>query len=441
MQLDQALTHVAVLGAAGKMGSGIALLILQEMARLQLENNGKKDPASYVLKLIDINETAFPALREYLRDQLLKYAEKNINSLRQQYAQNKSLISNEEIIQAYVREALDLVFFETELEAAKNANLVFEAILENVELKAQALRTIADQSHHKGFFLTNTSSIPIQVLNEKAKLNNRVIGFHFYNPPAIQKLLEIIASPETDSTLINIANELAKRLKKIVVHSKDEAGFIGNGHMMREVVFACKKVEELSRDYSLEESIYLINRVTQDWLVRPMGIFQLMDYVGLDVCQHIGHIMRTYLKDPSLKVELIDRIVKNGVLGGQNPDGTQKNGFFSYSKHAIQGIYSLQKSSYIPLSDIHVDHVLGDLPKGHLSWKAMQKEANKTFLLKSYFENLNAQNTWGSELAQDFLHHSFAIANKLVADGVAASLSDIDKVLIHGFYHLYGTKV
>ena len=131
--------------------------------------------------------------------------------------------------------------------------------------------------------------------------------------------------------------KLAKRLKKIVVHSKDEAGFIGNGHMMREVVFACKKVEELSRDYSLEESIYLINRVTQDWLVRPMGIFQLMDYVGLDVCQHIGHIMRTYLKDPSLKVELIDRIVKNGVLGGQNPDGTQKNGFFSYQSTRYRG--------------------------------------------------------------------------------------------------------
>ena len=58
------------------------MLILQDMVRLQLENNGKKDLASYVLKLIDINETAFPALREYLRDQLLKYAEKNINSLK-----------------------------------------------------------------------------------------------------------------------------------------------------------------------------------------------------------------------------------------------------------------------------------------------------------------------------------------------------------------------
>ena len=67
--------------------------------------------------------------------------------------------------------------------------------LKTWKLKAQALRTIADQSHHKGFCL-KMSSIPIQVLNEKAKLNNRVIGFHFYNPPAIQKLLEIIASPE-----------------------------------------------------------------------------------------------------------------------------------------------------------------------------------------------------------------------------------------------------
>lgn len=444
MQLDQALTHVAVLGAAGKMGSGIALLLLQEISRLALKKCDTTHRESFVLNLIDVNEDAFPTLRTYLRDQLFKYAEKNINFLRQCYAKNKELVSNEEIIDTYVNGAWDLVYFDTGLDAAKNAHLVFEAIIEDIEIKAKVFRTIVEHGNKTGFFLTNTSSIPIHVLNEKANLNNRIIGFHFYNPPAIQKLLEIIVPSNTDPQLIKMVSELAKRLKKTIVNSKDVAGFIGNGHMIREITFACQKVEELSPEYSLTEAIYMVNRVSQDWLLRPMGIFQLIDYVGIDVCQHISGIMRTYLKDLSLKEKLIDQMVKKGILGGQNPDGTQKDGFFSYAKNMIKGIYSLSQEKYIPITDaqfITLDRTLGELSKGHLSWKAMQREPFREELLKAYIENLCTQQTLGAKLAQAFLQNSRSIANTLTQDGIAASRADVDMVLINGFYHLYGADM
>lgn len=440
MQLEEALTKVTVLGAAGKMGSGISLLLLREMARLSLES---KEDRVFTLNLIDLQDDAFPKLRSYLNDQLLKYAEKNINEIRLYFSENKALVSNEEMIKTYIELASNLIFFSTSLDSAKDSHLVFEAISEDIDTKVKVLRRIVEMGN-KGFFLSNTSSIPIHVLDEKAQLNHRIIGFHFYNPPVVQKLLEIIIPPETHPDLIKIAFDIAKRLKKTVVQSKDVAGFIGNGHMIREIAFACQKVEELTNEYALPEAIYIVNRITQDWLMRPMGIFQLVDYVGIDVCKQISDVMYNYLKEPALKIGLLDQMIGLKILGGQNPDGTQKNGFFSYSKHTLTGIYSIKKGKYIPFADIiwiiNADRDLGEMPKGHLSWKAMQKEEHKDQLIKTYLDHLYAQQNLGAKLAQDFLNHSNTIANQLVQDGITSSYDDVNTVLTQGFYHAYGVS-
>ncbi|QLH37570.1 MAG: hypothetical protein HWD61_07835 [Parachlamydiaceae bacterium] len=66
----------------------------------------------------------------------------------------------------------------------------------------------------KKVFLSNTSSIPIHELNHAAELKGSVIGFHFYNPPAVQRLIEIISFPQTSPNLVQLATELAQRLKK-----------------------------------------------------------------------------------------------------------------------------------------------------------------------------------------------------------------------------------
>src|SRR5262245_14667705 len=148
MQLDEALKRVAVLGAAGKMGRGISALLLQEMALLQ---QGSR------LLLIDTNEEAFLGLKEYLHEQVLKFAEKNIVRIRGLYANKADLVSNEEIIQDFVEKALNLVFIESDLEAARGAHLIFEAVVEEVDAKAKLLARLKGP---ETLFLTNTSSIP-----------------------------------------------------------------------------------------------------------------------------------------------------------------------------------------------------------------------------------------------------------------------------------------
>src|SRR6185295_16568588 len=106
----------------------------------------------------------------------------------------------------------------------------------------------------KAFVLSNTSSIPIHLLASESGLKDQLIGFHFYNPPAVQKLVELIpqerageVADEVADEVLAISQELAKKMNKIVVYSRDVAGFIGNGHFSREIALACRFVEELQK--------------------------------------------------------------------------------------------------------------------------------------------------------------------------------------------------
>ena len=78
---------------------------------------------------------------------------------------------------------------------------------------------------------------------------------------------------------------------------------------------AVGEVQRLQDNYSFPETIYMINRVTQDFLIRPMGIFQLIDYVGIDVFQSILRVMNKHLGDATLKSDLIDTFMEKNIKG------------------------------------------------------------------------------------------------------------------------------
>ncbi len=451
--LDDYLARCAVLGAGGKMGSGIALLILREMARSEAERSGKIAGEGRLI-LIDKNEQALTALRTYLKDQLTRYAEKNIISLRSYFREREELIENREMIEEFTGGALSLIRLDTEIEKSAGARLIFEAILENVDLKAGVYSGLKDLCGPDTYFLTNTSSIPIAVLNDRAGLGGRIIGFHFYNPPAVQKLVEVIASPATDQKLVELAGELGKRLQKTLIPSNDVAGFIGNGHFMRDILFGIGLVSKLEEEAGSYQAVYLVNKICQDFMVRPMGIFQLTDYVGLDICRMIMKIMSTYIEGETLHSDLIDSMLEAGAAGGRYPDGSQKDGFFKYIKGRPGGVYSLKKTRYIMMEEgdwvKESEARLGDLPQGHFPWKALMKDPLKDEKLKAYFSNLFAagtpgagtpeSGTLGAGLARRYLLESRRIAEKLVRDRIANKIEDVNAVLKNGFYHLYGPK-
>ncbi len=439
MILDDRLQNVAIIGAAGKMGSGIGVMVAQEIAKLKLkpENNDKV----FSVNLIDISERALDGLRGYMKTQLTKVAEKSTVHLRKLYEGRKDLVENADIIRAFVDNASAVLNYTTDLNTAKDAYLVFEAIVENERVKTKIYKKLKRICSPDTMFLTNTSSIPISYLDRQAGLGGRLIGYHFYNPPVVQRLVEVISAETTIDELKKIADELGKRLRKKLVPAFDISGFIGNGHFIRDGLFALNEVDQLKGTLRYPGAIYVVNKVTQDFLLRPMGIFQLIDYVGIDVFQCILKVMRTHLGDKTLKNKLIDKMVKQGVLGGQYADGSQKDGFLKYDKNRPVGVYNFSKKDYFVFSDNwkkKTDARIGSLPDGFVPWKALLMNPKKEGVLKNHFDALKKMDTLGARLALAFLKETKSIGEQLISSGVAASAENVNAVLTNGFYWLYG---
>jgi len=438
MNYTERFENVTVMGAAGKMGSGILLLTAIEMADMSLkpENKGKQ----FLLYALDISQTALSGLMKYMQAQVLKAAEKKVVALRKVYAERRDLIENSDIINQYVMDVMNIIRPVTTLESAYESTLVFEAASENPELKIKLFSQIKQNNKKQPWFFTNTSSIPIGHLDKEAKLEGRVLGVHFYNPPAVQKLVEVIKAKNTKPELAEFATQFIKNLRKIEVPSNDFAGFIGNGHFMRDALHGMSEAQKLSNEMSFVEAVYTMNKVSQDFLIRPMGIFQLIDYVGIDVCQYIMKVMAPHVKDETIHSPLLDKYIELGVKGGQNHDGSQKDGFLKYEKGKVVGIYDPDKKQYVAVFDISAkcDERLGALPKSILPWKAVVGNPNKEEIFKNYFAELATMNTFGANLAKKYALWSKTIGQKLVMDNVAFSEKDVNTVLLTGFFHAYG---
>ncbi len=440
MTYEERLQNVSVLGAAGKMGSGILLLTAVEMADLSLlpENKGK----SFVLNAIDVSPEGLSGLMKYLRAQIRKVAEKKTVWLRKVYADRDDLIENYDIIDEYIFDVLNVVRPVTSMAAAYNSNLIFEAVSENRALKVKLLSDIDQNNDNNPWYFTNTSSVPIGLIEDEAKLDGRVIGFHFYNPPAVQRLVELIQTPNTKEEVVEFAHAYAKKLRKIIVPSNDFAGFIGNGHFMRDALHGMKEAEALAseKNIPLYKAIYMINKVTQDYLVRPMGIFQLVDYVGIDVVQFILNVMNPFVTDEDLSSDLLDKMMSQGVKGGQKSSGAQKDGFLKYKGARVTSVWDIHKQTYIDIDEFkdECDDMLGDLPDSAIAWKSILRNKKKDDLLAAFFNDLKASDALGAVTAVNYGRRSKAIGEKLVADEVANEIDHVNTVMLTGFFHAYG---
>lgn len=425
------LSHVAVLGAFGKMGSGISLLALTAIAEQELALFNTL--GNFRLYLVDVNDSTYAEILTKIRKHLTQHAEKIIQNLRQHYSKRADLVENHQIIEEFVNGAISCIRVVTDVSTIKKCDIVFEAASENIEIKTKLFTALKSSCVTPPYFLTNTSSIPIAVLANKTSLERRVIGYHFYNPPQKQKLVELVIPEQTEPELKEIAETLGKVMKKIAVPSNDIAGFIGNGHFMREILYAGDLVT------NNKTTIPVLDSITRDLLCRPMGIFQLIDYVGLDVCQSILKVMSLYLKI-ELNCPLINEMLALNVKGGQNPDGSQKNGFFQYEKHKICGFYSIKEKAYIALPDFEIKKILLSIFDKALSWKEAiaLTDPNKDEYFKKYFKALSSSSDANAKIAIAYLTESRRIAIQLHKDGVAKSTDDVNRVLQLGFQHAYG---
>ena len=404
MNLADALADVAVIGAAGKMGRGIALLLAQLMA----ETGGDR----HHLHLIDTRSDGLDDLQRYLT----RFGA-------------EALLAN--------------VDMSTDFAAASGSRLIFEAVPEVEAIKIETLTRLRQIAAADAIFFTNTSSLPIAALEIAAGLEGRLIGFHFYNPPPVQELLELIPSASSSPDLIDFARTIGQRLGKRVVPSKDVAGFIGNGHFVREGLHAVAEARRLAAASpgSWAAAVWGINRVTQEALLRPMGIFQVIDYAGIDIVAAILTVMQRSIGGEGVFDRLVfDRLLEAGISGGQAPDGSQRQGFFQYDGRRIAAVYDIEAASYVDVADIRrqSDGVLAPLARPGEGWKELRAEANAAVTMRGHFEWLGGLDHQGAAIARSFATASMEIAAQLVADGIAASDADVDTVVTKGFAHLYG---
>ena len=435
-ELHTRLENVAVVGAAGKMGSGISLLLALELTWRALE---RRD-ATCVLNLIDVHDGALQDLLRYLRAQAAKDAEKQINRLRALFRDRPDLVDNQEMVQEFVFELLLRIRTGKTLALAREAWLVFEAAYEHEPVKVAIYRELAGLCRPEACFLTNTSSIPIQGLSEACGVPGRMIGFHFYNPPAVQKLVELIQPAGCAPELAGLAAGIAQALHKRTVPARDVAGFIGNGHFVRDGLYALRTVERMAPAFGFVPALHLVDRVSREFLLRPMGIFQLIDYVGLDVFSQILRVMAAHLGE-DLHSPLVDRLLDLGVKGGQGPGGTPRDGFLRYAKGRPVAVFDPEAGAYVDLERPEVQAAaarLGPLPDPALSWKALQKDPGAAGKLEAWFRALKGLETLGGSMAREHFLASREIGLELVRRGVAHRAEDVNDVLRLGFFHLYG---
>jgi 3-hydroxyacyl-CoA dehydrogenase len=209
---------------------------------------------------------------------------------------------------------------------------------------------------------------------------------------------------------------------------------------MRDGLHGLREVERLAQEHGFVKAVYLVDKVSRDWLLRPMGIFQLIDYVGVDVFQLILRVMEKYLQD-GLHSPLIDRYLELGVKGGQTSSGAQKDGFLKYDKGRIVGVYDHEHREYVALDEAWIkatDELLGPHPEPKLSWKSLQRDPELDQKLRGFFQKCKESSSPGIELAKAHFLASRETSLRLVQDGVANSAEDVNKVLTLGFFHLYG---
>jgi 3-hydroxybutyryl-CoA dehydrogenase len=204
----------------------------------------------------------------------------------------------------------------TELAAAKDCDLVIEAISENKQAKLDLFRQLEEICPPHVLFASNTSSIPITELATATKRPDRFAGMHFFSPVPVMKLVEIIRGLKTADATVQAIKEITDRIGKVGVFVKDGPGFLVNrvNAALRNEVYNC-----LAEGVATIEDI---DKALKFGLGHPMGPFELGDFVGLEIGLAVAETLWENFKDPKWRPALsLRKLVASGDLGRKTGKG------------------------------------------------------------------------------------------------------------------------
>jgi 3-hydroxybutyryl-CoA dehydrogenase len=200
--------------------------------------------------------------------------------------------------------------------AASTSDLVIEVVSENMAIKEKIFKTLDEAAPENAILASNTSSISITKLASFTKRPDKVIGMHFMNPVPVMKLVEVIRGYATSNETTNVIMDLSRQLSKIPVEVNDYPGFVANRILMPMIN------EAIYTLYEGVAGVEEIDAVMKLGMAHPMGPLQLADFIGLDVCLAIMHVLYDGFKQPKYApCPLLVNMVTAGKLGAKSGEG------------------------------------------------------------------------------------------------------------------------
>lgn len=277
------LKNIAVIGA-GTMGSGIAQVAAT---------------AGCSVQLFDAFPDAIQKAQKSLQITLSKLVE-------------KGKISQEEStrIAGNIR-------YESELKSLSGADLIIEAIIENLDIKRKLFADLEQIVSPSCILASNTSSLSMASIAASVKSSNRVVGIHFFNPAPLMQLVEVIPAVQTSNEVLSQAVETISSWKKIVAVAKDTPGFIVNRVARPFYSEAIRIYEEGIADFAT------IDHAMKSLGGFKMGPFELMDFIGNDVNYAVTEsVFTAFYFDPRFKPSFTQkRLTEAGFLGRKSGRG------------------------------------------------------------------------------------------------------------------------
>jgi 3-hydroxybutyryl-CoA dehydrogenase len=220
---------------------------------------------------------------------------------------------------------LERVTFTTSLGELRPAELVIEAIVEDVEAKRAVFAQLDKVIPEETVIASNTSSIPIAQLAAATSRADRVLGLHFFSPVPVMKLVEIVVALDTSADTVEIAQAFVERLGKRPIVTKDRSGFIVNMLLVPYLMAAVRMYEE---GFASREDIDAGMRLGCG---HPMGPLTLCDFIGLDVLYAVcDSLYEEFKRDEYAPPPLMKRMVVSGLLGRKSG-----RGFYEYAPERV----------------------------------------------------------------------------------------------------------